>query len=76
MRFWNIGAEGQILVGGIATAAAMIYLARQTASGALLIVMFIVSIMPAQSGASYPLLQGKVGQKRKLFLPDVELCRH
>ena len=26
MRFWNIGAEGQILVGGIATAACMIYL--------------------------------------------------
>lgn len=27
MRFWNIGAEGQVLVGGIATAACMIYLA-------------------------------------------------
>lgn len=26
MRFWNIGAEGQVLVGGIATAACMIYL--------------------------------------------------
>ena len=26
MRFWNIGAEGQILVGVIATAACMIYL--------------------------------------------------
>ena len=26
MRFWNIGAEGQLLVGGIATAACMIYL--------------------------------------------------
>ena len=25
MRFWNIGAEGQILAGGIATAAVMIY---------------------------------------------------
>ena len=25
MRFWNIGAEGQLLVGGIATAACMIY---------------------------------------------------
>ncbi|MEA4964671.1 MAG: ABC transporter permease [Oscillospiraceae bacterium] len=25
MRFWNIGAEGQVLVGGIATAACMIY---------------------------------------------------
>ena len=26
MRFWNIGAEGQILVGGIVTAGCMIYL--------------------------------------------------
>ena len=26
MRFWNIGAEGQVLVGGIASAACMIYL--------------------------------------------------
>lgn len=26
MRFWNIGAEGQVLVGGLATAAVMIYL--------------------------------------------------
>ena len=25
MRFWNIGAEGQVLVGGLATAAVMIY---------------------------------------------------
>ena len=25
MRFWNIGAEGQVLIGGIATAAVMIY---------------------------------------------------
>lgn len=26
MRFWNIGAEGQVLVGGVATAACMIYM--------------------------------------------------
>jgi len=26
MKFWNIGAEGQILVGGVVTAACMIYL--------------------------------------------------
>ena len=29
MRFWNIGAEGQVLIGGLATAACMIYLGRQ-----------------------------------------------
>lgn len=26
MRFWNIGAEGQVLIGGVASAAMMIYL--------------------------------------------------
>ena len=26
MRFWNIGAEGQVLIGGLATAACMICL--------------------------------------------------
>ena len=28
MRFWNIGAEGQVLVGGIVSAACMIYLGK------------------------------------------------
>lgn len=43
MRFWNIGAEGQILVGGIATAACMIYFGGSMPTWLLLIVMFAVS---------------------------------
>ncbi|MEA5038327.1 MAG: ABC transporter permease [Clostridiaceae bacterium] len=43
MRFWNIGAEGQILVGGLATAACMIYFGGHMPTWLLLIVMFIVS---------------------------------
>ena len=39
MRFWNIGAEGQILVGGIAAAACMIYLGKSVPSGLLLLIM-------------------------------------
>ena len=38
MRFWNIGAEGQILVGGIATAACMLYF-KSMPTALLLIVM-------------------------------------
>jgi simple sugar transport system permease protein len=45
MRFWNIGAEGQILVGGIVTAACMIYL-KSMPTGLLLLVM-AVSAMAA-----------------------------
>ena len=43
MRFWNIGAEGQILVGGCATAAVMIYCANAMPTWLMLVVMFIVS---------------------------------
>lgn len=42
MRFWNVGAEGQVLVGGIATAACMIYLPTLPLP-LLLVVMFIAS---------------------------------
>ncbi len=42
MRFWNCGAEGQILVGGVATAACMIYL-KALPTPLLLVVMFIAS---------------------------------
>lgn len=43
MRFWNIGAEGQILVGGIVTAAVMIYGGSALPTWALLIVSFAAS---------------------------------
>lgn len=43
MRFWNIGAEGQILVGGIATAFCMIYLGKTLPTLPLLVVMFLAS---------------------------------
>ena len=43
MRFWNIGAEGQILVGGCATAAVMIYCGNTMPTWLMLIVMFAAS---------------------------------
>ena len=45
MRFWNIGAEGQILVGGIAAAACMIYLGKSLPTMALLVLMFFGSML-------------------------------
>ena len=53
MRFWNIGAEGQILVGGIATAACMIYLGSSLPTVALLALMLVVS---ALAGALWGLI--------------------
>lgn len=53
MKFWNIGAEGQILVGGITTAACMIYLGNTIPTPLLLVIMFIVS---ALAGAVWGLI--------------------
>ena len=43
MKFWNIGAEGQILMGGTAAAAMMIYFGEKMPNWLLLIVIFVVS---------------------------------
>jgi len=46
MRFWNVGAEGQILVGGIASVACMIYLNKQgIPNGVLLVIMAAASML-------------------------------
>ena len=44
MKFWNIGAEGQILVGGAATAALMIYAGDSLPTPVLMILMFVASM--------------------------------
>ena len=44
MRFWNIGAEGQILVGGIATAAVMRYCGESLPTALLFLVMIMASL--------------------------------
>ena len=44
MRFWNIGAEGQVLVGGLATATCMIFLGESLPTPLLILVMAITSI--------------------------------
>lgn len=68
MRFWNIGAEGQILVGGIATAAAMFYLGDKLPSLALLAVMFLVSIIAGAFWGFIPaFFKAKWGTNETLF---------
>lgn len=43
MKFWNIGAEGQILMGAAATAALMIYGGNSMPSWLLLVLIFVAS---------------------------------
>ena len=45
MRFWNIGAEGQVLIGGLATAACMFYIGDSIPTWLLIIVMILASIV-------------------------------
>lgn len=44
MRFWNIGGEGQVLIGGLAAAACMIVLGRSLPNAVVVICMIISSI--------------------------------
>ncbi|MGM9619686.1 MAG: ABC transporter permease [Oscillospiraceae bacterium] len=44
MRFWNIGAEGQVLAGGLATAACMICLGDKLPNALLIPLMVVCSI--------------------------------
>ena len=45
MRFWNIGAEGQVLIGGLATAACMICLADKLSNGMVILCMILASVL-------------------------------
>lgn len=55
MKFWNIGAEGQILIGGVASAACMKYLQGIIPGNWVLPVMFIAS---ALAGAIWGIIPG------------------
>ena len=54
MRFWNIGGEGQVLIGGLATAACMFYLGDKLPSGVLILLMIVTSIVAGAIWALIP----------------------
>jgi len=45
MRFWNVGAEGQVLMGGCITAGLMIYFGKSLPTSALLLIMAAASLL-------------------------------
>lgn len=68
MKFWNIGAEGQILVGGIATAACMIYLGDTLPLWLMLIIMFAASTLAGAAWGLIPaLFKAKWNTNETLF---------
>lgn len=45
MRFWNLGAEGQVLIGGLASAACMFYIGDRLPNLLLILIMFVASVL-------------------------------
>lgn len=54
MKFWNIGAEGQVLIGGLAAAACSMFLTDSLPTVVLIPVMFIASIIAGAIWAVIP----------------------
>ena len=54
MRFWNIGAEGQVLIGGLATAACMILLGDKLPAPLLLLLIVVASVVAGAIWALIP----------------------
>lgn len=44
MKFWNIGAEGQVLIGGLMTALVMVYCGNKLPTPLLFLTMLVVSV--------------------------------
>ncbi len=68
MRFWNCGAEGQVLIGGLVTAALMIYYGDILPTPLLLVIMFVVSAICGALWAYLPaLFKAKYNTNETLF---------
>lgn len=68
MRFWNIGAEGQILVGGILTAGLMIHLGYTFSTPILLCIMALASIAAGALWGLIPaIFKARWGTNETLF---------
>ena len=68
MRYWNLGAEGQVLIGALATAACMIMLGDKLPTVLLFIVMILASIAAGLIWAVIPaIFKAKWGTNESLF---------
>ncbi|MBS1401623.1 MAG: ABC transporter permease [Oscillospiraceae bacterium] len=68
MRFWNIGAEGQVLAGGLAAAACMICLAGKLPNGLLIAVICVAGVLAGAIWAVIPaIFKAKWNTNETLF---------
>ena len=54
MKFWNIGAEGQVLMGGLATVYCMLHFGDKLPNWLLIIVLIVVSVVSGALWAVIP----------------------
>lgn len=54
MRYWNLGGEGQVLMGGLASAACMILLGDKVPNALLILIMVVASIAAGAVWAVIP----------------------
>lgn len=68
MRFWNIGGEGQVLIGGLATTACMILLGDKVPNGLLILIMVVASVLAGAIWALIPaVFKAKFNTNETLF---------
>ncbi len=68
MRFWNLGGEGQVLIGGLACAASMILLGDKIPNALLILIMTVTSIAAGALWAVIPaIFKAKWGTNETLF---------
>ncbi|MCF0143740.1 MAG: ABC transporter permease [Firmicutes bacterium] len=68
MKFWNLGGEGQVLMGAWATAVCMLYLGDSLPNGVLLIIMLVAAILAGAAWAFIPaIFKAKWGTNETLF---------
>ena len=68
MRFWNLGGDGQALMGALGAAACMILLGDSIPNGLLILIMFVVSVVCGLTWAAIPAyFKAKFGTNETLF---------
>lgn len=68
MRFWNTGAEGQVLMGGFACTVCMFYLGGKVPDGVLIPIMFVAGVAAGMLWAVIPaIFKAKWNTNETLF---------
>lgn len=74
MKFWNLGGEGQILIGAWATAFCMIYMGDVVPSGLLILICLAAAVICGAVWAMIPAYFKAKWNTRNIVYFDDELC--